>query len=338
MTFNVAINGYGRIGQSLLRAIYEDENRLGLKVVAINSLTDIETLTYMTRYDTTHGRFPVCVDHNGMDLLVNGDAIKVYHEQEPEGLDWQDLNIDLLFECSGSFSSRDMAERYLARGPKKFLFSQPAESDVDATIVFGINQNDLNMDQRVVSAASCTTNCVVPILDVLDREWGVENGLMTTIHSAMNDQPMIDSSSETNLRLSRSGLQSIIPVETSLAKGIERLLPHLTGKFDCLHVRVPTMNVSAMDISINLSKPTDIQAINNVLKKATEGKYSGLMNYTEEPHASVDFNHDPHSCIVDATQTRVNSKTMVKLFCWFDNEWGFANRMLDVAKFWLHRS
>jgi len=338
MALNIAINGYGRIGQSVLRAIYEDAKPHDFKVVAINCLSDIETLTYMTRYDTTHGRFPVSVDHNGVDLIVNGDVIKVFHEREPENLTWKPLDIDLLFECSGSYSSRETAERYLSSGAQRILFSQPAEQDVDATIVFGINQNDLKASHRIVSAASCTTNCVVPILDVLDREWGVENGLMTTIHSAMNDQPMIDSSSATNLRLSRSGLQSIIPVETSLAKGIERLLPHMAGKFDCLHVRVPTMNVSAMDMSINLSRPTSVEALNQVLKESSMGKYAGLVNYTEEPHASVDFNHDPHSCIIDATQTRVNSETTVKLFCWFDNEWGYANRMLDVATAWLKKT
>jgi D-erythrose 4-phosphate dehydrogenase len=206
---------------------------------------------------------------------------------------------------------------------------------MDATIVYGVNHDILKANHRIVSAASCTTNCVVPVLDILDRNWGVENGLMTTIHSAMNDQPMVDSPNAKNLRLSRSGLQSIIPVETSLSNGIERLLPHMAGKFDCLHVRVPTMNVSALDLSINLQKPATVEEINTIFKGAGLNGYKGLIGYSEEPHASIDFNHDPHSCVVDGTQTKVNSGTSVKMLCWFDNEWGFANRMLDVAEQWL---
>ena len=335
MTIKVAINGYGRIGQSVLRALYETDQRADFKVVAINSFTDIETLTYMTRFDTTHGRFPVEVRHDGTNLQINGDVIQVMSHKKPEDLSWKDLDIDLLFECSGSFKDRATAERYLASGVKKVLLSHPAQSDVDETIVYGFNHDDLKEKDEIVSAASCTTNCIIPALDVLDKKWGIENGLVTTIHSAMNDQPMVDTSIGSNLRLSRSGLQSIIPIETSLNIGIERVLPHLKGRFDCLHVRVPTLNVSALDMSINLAHDVSLSAVNKALQEAAKGQYQNVMAYTEEPHASVDFNHDAHSCIVDGTQTRVNSGRLVKLFCWFDNEWGYANRMLDVARCWF---
>ncbi len=333
----VAINGYGRIGQSVLRAIYEDANRQGFEVVAINSLTNIETLAYMTRYDTTHGRFPVPVDHDEEHLLINGDKIIVSSCSAPEELNWKDLNIDLLFECSGAFSDRETAQRFLDAGPKRLLFSQPATNDVDATLVYGINHEKLTGEETIVSAASCTTNCVVPVIDVLNTHFGIENGVMTTIHSSMNDQPMVDSSNDKNLRLSRSGLQSIIPVETSLAKGIERIYPAFQGKFDCLHIRVPTLNVSALDISLNLKNSATSEQVNSVLKQASERNLKGILGFTEEPHASIDFNHDQHSSVIDATQTKVNSDRLLKLFCWFDNEWGFANRMIDVSKFWMEQ-
>jgi len=336
--FKIAINGYGRIGQSVLRAIYESSDRADYQVVAINSLTDIDTLTYMTRYDTTHGRFPVAVEHDGENLLIDGDVIRISAVETPEDLNWDDLDIDLLFECSGTFGDRKTANRYLQSGAKRLLFSQPGEPDMDATIVYGMNHEDVLPEHKIVSAASCTTNCIVPVIDVLDKKWGVVNGLTTTIHSAMNDQPMIDSSNAANLRLSRSGLQSIIPVTTSLAKGIERLLPHLAGKFDCLHVRVPTMNVSAIDLSINLESEASVNDINEVLQKAAKESFPGLMAVSQEPHASVDFNHDAHSVIIDGTQTRVNSGTSVKLFCWFDNEWAYANRMVDISTYWLKKS
>lgn len=330
----VAINGYGRIGQSVLRALYETSVGQNFKVVAINSLADIETLTYMTRFDTTHGRFPVPVDHDGKNLLIKDDTIRISSSETPEELDWQELGVDLLFECSGAFGDRETAGRYLDAGVKKVLFSHPGEPDMDATIVYGVNEGNLSSDQTIVSAASCTTNCVTPILHILEKNWGIENGLMTTIHSAMNDQPMVDSPNAKNLRLSRSGQQSIIPVETSLSKGIERLLPHMAGKFDCLHVRVPTLNVSALDLSINLKTDTSVAEVNEVIYQESRGAFSHILGYSEEPHASIDFNHDAHSCIVDGTQTKVNSARSVKLLCWFDNEWGFANRMLDVALHW----
>ncbi|WP_370277058.1 type I glyceraldehyde-3-phosphate dehydrogenase [Pontibacterium sp.] len=335
MTYRVAINGYGRIGQCVLRAIYENGYRDTLEVVAINELSDIDTVTYLTRYDTTHGRFPVAVDHNGTHLQVNGDQILVLNEADPAKLPWDDLGIDLVLECSGSFKDRATAEIHLQAGAKRLLFSQPATDEVDSTIVYGLNEKLLQADHTVVSAASCTTNCVVPVLYLLDKAFGIENGVTTTIHSAMNDQPVIDSYHQTDLRLTRSALHSIIPVDTGLNRGIDRLLPHLAERFECLHLRVPTINVSAMDLSLNLKRPAARDQINAIFKLAAHGELNGLLGYTDEPHASVDFNRDPRSGIVDGTQTRVSGGTLVKMLCWFDNEWGFANRMLDVGQHWL---
>lgn len=336
MSYRVAINGYGRIGQSVLRAIYENGLQDQFRVVAINELSDLDTVTYLTRYDTTHGRFPVSVEHDGEKLLIAGDPIQVLSEADAEALPWNELGVDLLFECSGSFKSRAEADKHILSGAQRLLFSQPATAEVDATIVYGLNERLLEPRHKVVSAASCTTNCIIPVLDLLDKELGILNGVSTTIHSAMNDQPVIDSYHQTDLRLTRSAMHSIVPVDTGLDKGIDRLLPHLAGKFQCLHVRVPTINVSMMDLSINVATETTAEQINAILHKASQqGSLKGLLGYTEEPHASVDFNRDSRSAIVDGTQTRVSEGKLIKLVCWFDNEWGFANRMLDVARHWL---
>ncbi|RTE67203.1 erythrose-4-phosphate dehydrogenase [Amphritea opalescens] len=336
MAFRVAINGYGRIGQSVLRAIYECGYRDQLQVVAINELSDIETVTYLTRYDTTHGRFPLPVAHNGRDLLIDGDAIRVLNQAEAGSMPWQEMDVDLVLECSGSFSDRLTAQKHLDSGARRLLFSQPAEADVDATIIYGFNQQLLAADQTIVAAGSCSTNCIVPILNLLHRELGIISGVTTTIHSAMNDQPVIDSYNQTDLRLTRSAMQSIIPVNTGLNRGIDRLLPELAGRFESLHVRVPTINVSLLDISLNVSESTSAAQVNEILRIAAEGPLRGLLGYTEEAHASIDFNRDARSGIVDGTQTRVSGGKMIKLMCWFDNEWGFANRMLDVAQGWLN--
>ena len=335
MSFKVAINGYGRIGQSVLRAIYSSPFRSKFSIVAINELADIETLTYLTRYDTTHGRFPYPLSYDKDILTIGDDSIKILSEADPSKLPWDELGIDLLFECSGTFKDRETAEIHLQSGAKKILLSHPATPAVDAIIVYGYNHSLLQADHKVVSNASCTTNCLVPILDILDREFGIINGVTTTIHSAMNDQPVIDRYHQTNLRLTRSALHSIIPVDTGLAKGIDRLLPHLAGRFECLHVRVPTINVSVMDLSLNVKKTTTVEEINKVVRQASLGNLKGLVGYTEEPHASVDFNTDPRSSIFDGSQTKVCGNTLIKIFCWFDNEWGFANRMLDVSNKWL---
>lgn len=332
MAHRIAINGYGRIGQCVLRALHERRDLEDLELVAINELSDLDTIAYLTRYDTTHGRFPGHVERNGEHLLVDGQAIRVLSVPNPERLPWRELGIDLVLECSGSFSERAFAERHLSAGATRLLFSQPAESDVDATIVCGINDHELTAAQRIVSAASCTTNCLVPVLTVLDEALGIAHGVTTTIHSAMNDQPVIDAYHQTDLRLTRSAMHSIVPVDTSLARGINRLMPHLAGRFECLHVRVPTINVSAMDLAITVNTDTDAATVNALLKTACRERLGGLLGFTEEPMASIDFNHDPRSGIVDATQTRVAGGRLIKLLCWFDNEWGFANRMLDVSR------
>lgn len=331
MPQRVAINGYGRIGQCVLRALIE-RNDPEFEVVAINELSGLDTITYLTRYDTTHGRFPGEVSSADGQLIINQRPIRVLSEADPDALPWQELEIDLVLECSGSFKDRATAERHLTSGARRLLFSQPAESDVDATIVTGINDASLSREARIVSAASCTTNCLIPVLTVLDEALGIEHGVTTTIHSAMNDQPVIDAYHQTDLRLTRSALQSIVPVDTSLARGINRLMPHLAERFQCLHMRVPTINVSAMDLSICVKRDTDAAEVNRLLREASQTRLADLLGYTEEPMASIDFNHDPRSGIVDATQTRVAGGRLIKLLCWFDNEWGFANRMLDVAR------
>jgi D-erythrose 4-phosphate dehydrogenase len=336
MIINVAINGYGRIGQCILRALYSSEHQdRPFRVVAINELTDLETLTYLTRYDTTHGRFPLAVENDGQHLMIDGDRILPLNHADPRQLPWAELDIDLVLECSGSFCDRATAQQHLDAGAKRLLFSQPAAADIDATVVFGYNQHQLKPEHRIASSASCTTNCVVPVLDLLHREFGIEQGVTTTIHSAMNDQPVIDSYHRSDLRLSRSAMQSIVPVDTGLARGIDRLLPELAGRFQCNHLRVPTTNVSLMDLSLQLTRPATVEAVNRLLRDAAQGTLQGLLGYTDDPHASVDFNTDPRSGIVDGTQTRVSGGKLLKLMCWFDNEWGFANRMLDVANCWL---
>ncbi len=335
MSYRIAINGYGRIGQGVLRAIYQRGLESELQVVAINELSDLDTLTYLTRYDTTHGRFPCPVSNDGEALLINGDRIRVFSEAEPEQIPWGALDVDLVLECSGAFKTRADAERHLASGARRLLYSHPAQPDIDATLIFGYNEDSLRAEHRIASAASCTTNCVVPVLDLLDRHFGIDSGVTTTIHSAMNDQPVIDSYHRSDLRLARSAMQSIVPVDTGLSKGIDRLLPHLAGRFECLHVRVPTINVSLMDLSINLQQDTDPAEVNAMLRMAAANELTGLLGYTEEPHASMDFNTDPRSAVVDGTQTRVSRGRLLKLLCWFDNEWAFANRMLDISRYWL---
>lgn len=337
--FKVALNGYGRIGRCVLRALYERGAAAGFEVVAINDLADMASLEYLTRFDSTHGRFPgtVKIDHDC--LQINGDRIQVLRSAEPEGIDWKALGIDLVLECSGAWNTRADGQRFLDAGAPRVLFSQPmaSEADVDATVVFGINQGCLTGDERLVSNASCTTNCGVPLLRLLDEALGLEYVSITTIHSAMNDQPVIDAYHHEDLRRTRSAFQSVIPVSTGLARGIERLLPELAGRIQAKAVRVPTVNVSCLDITLQTARDTDTAEVNRILREAAaSGPLQGLLAYTELPHASCDFNHDPHSAIVDASQTRVSGPRLVNLLAWFDNEWGFANRMLDVAEHFLH--
>jgi erythrose-4-phosphate dehydrogenase len=326
----IAINGFGRIGRSILRALYERNLQDQLQVVAINELADLASVSYMLRYDSTHGRFSGSVEQTENGLLVNGDVIQVFHETEVSSLPWQVLEIDLVLECTGVVTNSDHAELHLVQGAKRVLISHPAEADVDATVIQGFNQQTLDFDNKIISNGSCSTNCLIPVLQLLNTQFGIERGMTTTIHSAMNDQPVIDAY-HSDLRRTRAAVQSIIPVETSLAKGIARLMPELVNKFESLHVRVPTLNVSALDVTLQLNQDVSAEQINEVLKQATENELAGILAFTQEPHASVDFNHDPHSGVVDATQTRVSDGSLVKLMIWFDNEWGFANRMLDTA-------
>ncbi|GIX31707.1 MAG: D-erythrose-4-phosphate dehydrogenase [Porticoccaceae bacterium] len=328
----LAINGFGRIGRSLFRALHE--RRLGeeLEVVAINELADLATIRYLTRYDSTHGRFPAPVEAADGALWVAGRPIRVSHEPVPGGVSWE--GVDVVLECTGSFDDRASAERHLAAGAGRVLFSQPARPEVDATIVYGVNHRQLAAHHRVVSAASCTTNCAVPVLWVLDRALGIEAGVITTIHSVMNDQPLLDSYHHTDLRKTRAAIQSVIPVDTRLARGIFRILPHLEGRIEAQAMRVPTQNVSALDLSLLLSRDSDCAAVNRILREASEGELAGILGYTEEPLASCDFNHDPRSGIVDASQTRMGGRRLVKVLVWFDNEWGYANRMIDLLLYW----
>ena len=330
----VAINGYGRIGRSVLRALYESGVRDQVQIVAINEPADNRTIAHLTKYDSTHGRFLGDIDVSEQSLSVNGDSIEILHNQSLDQLPWGELEIDVVLECSGSFSDRQTAEQHLASGAKRVLFSQPAEPTVDATIVYGVNQHLLTGNETIISAASCSTNCVVPVIKVLDDAFGIYGGVITTIHSAMNDQPVIDAYHNTDLRKTRAAMQSIIPVDTGLALGIDRLLPELTGRFQAQAMRVPTLNVSAIDLSVMLNTEVDTASVNAALLAATQSALNGVLGYTEEPLASCDFNHDPRSGIVDASQTRVSQQKLAKVLIWFDNEWGYANRMLDTLLSW----
>lgn len=330
----VAINGYGRIGRSVLRALYESGVRDQVQIVAINEPADNRTIAHLTKYDSTHGRFLGDIDVSEHSLSVNGDSIEILHNQSLDQLPWGKLEIDVVLECSGSFSDRQTAEQHLASGAKRVLFSQPAEPTVDATIVYGVNQHLLTGHETIISAASCSTNCVVPVIKVLDDAFGIDGGVITTIHSAMNDQPVIDAYHHTDLRKTRAAMQSIIPVDTGLALGIDRLLPELTGRFQAQAMRVPTLNVSAIDLSVMLNTEVDTASVNAALLAATQSDLNGVLGYTEEPLASCDFNHDPRSGIVDASQTRVSQQKLAKVLIWFDNEWGYANRMLDTLLSW----
>ncbi len=302
-----------------------------MEIVALNEIAGIQTLAHLLRYDSTHGKFAGSVVVDGNQLVINGITIAVSHIPELEKLPWQQHQIDLVLECTGVFSDRARAEVHLQRGARRVLFSQPAESDVDATIVYGVNHALLRPEHTIISNASCTTNCIVPVIKCLDDALGVDCGVITTIHSAMNDQPVLDAYHHTDLRKTRSAFQSIIPVDTGLARGIDRLLPELSGRFEAQAMRVPTVNVSAIDLSVVVNANTSREEINAIIRTASEKLLPNVLAYTDEPLASCDFNHDPRSAIVDLGQTRVSGKRLVKVLTWFDNEWAFANRMLDVA-------
>jgi erythrose-4-phosphate dehydrogenase len=335
---NLAINGYGRIGRSVLRALCEGPHQGQMQVVAINEIADTNTVVHLTRYDSTHGRFRGEVAATGDQLVIDGAAITLLREPSVERLPWRALDVDVVLECTGTFSERALAAQHLEQGAAKVLFSQPAQADVDATIVYGINHELLGENQRIVSNASCTTNGIVPVIRALEDSFGIESGTITTIHSAMNDQPVLDAYHHTDLRKTRAAGQSIIPVDTALARGVERILPDMRGRFSAQALRVPTLNVSAMDLTVQVRSQVDEAAVNSALAAAAAQRFDGVLGYTEEPLASCDFNHDPRSSIVDASQTRVSGGHLVKVLTWFDNEWGYANRMLDVVAYWCKHS
>ena len=331
----LAINGYGRIGRSVLRALYEGRHRSRLQVAAINELADARIAAHLTRYDSTHGRFPFEVGLKEGCLVVAGDSIRLLRQERIADLNWRDIGIDVVLECTGVLASRDSAELHLHQGAPRVVFSQPAlAEDVDATIVYGVNHQQLTPRQRIISAASCTTNGIVPVIKVLDDAFGIVSGTVTTIHSAMNDQPVLDAYHHTDLRKTRAAGQSIIPVDTALALGIERILPDQAGRFSAQALRVPTLDVSAMDLTAIVKQTVTAAEVNRALAEGARRLPGEILDYTEEPLASCDFIHDPHSSIVDAGQTRVSGGNLVKVLIWFDNEWGYANRMLDTVEYW----
>lgn len=324
-----AINGYGRIGRSILRALYE-YRRWPIEIVAINDLALPETIAHLTRFDSTHGRFRLPVELNATGLHVADDRIQLLRNEAPPRRLWAELAVDVVLECTGRIKSRAGARVHLDAGAGKVLISNPADSLVDATVVFGVNHHELTGNEEILSNASCTSNCILPVIVALDRAFGIVCGNITTIHSAMNDQPVIDCCHQ-DLRLCRAAGPSMVPVDTRLAMGIERILPRLEGCFQTTAIRVPTQNVTAMDLNVRLQRNPSVDRINRVLEETAQGRMAGIMDYCDLPLASVDFNHDPHSSIVDGTQTRVSGHDLAKLLVWCDNEWGFANRMLDTT-------
>jgi len=333
----LAINGYGRIGRCVLRALYESKHSgrgpAPFQIVAINEPAPLPALAHLTRFDSTHGAFAGTVSHDDRHLIVNGQPIAVWHEREPQAVPWP--QVDILLECSGQYATRTELEAFLYAGCQRVLLSNPGRSaaDVDATLVCGVNHRSLHQQARLVSAASCTTNAIVPVLDSLQRHMGIEHVFLTTLHSAMNDQPLLDGYHNTDLHYTRSAMQSFVPVPTGLAKGVERLLPGLQGRVLAKAIRVPTMNVSAIDAMLHVRKAITQTQVNHLMQELAR-LHPDWFGYTECAQASVDFNHCPLSMVFDASQTRVNGARLLNLLVWFDNEWGFANRLLDVAGYW----
>ena len=328
----LAINGYGRIGRCVLRACYERGLQRQLSIVAINELASAEALSYLTRYDSTHGKFPFALECDGEELRVDGDRIVLCAAADASSLPWAELGIDLVLECSGQQGTESAAGAHLQAGARQVLLSNPGEPPIPA-LVYGINHESADCNAAVLSAASCTSNALTPVLAVLDRAFGIHSGVVTTLHASMHDQPVIDAYHSEDLRRNRAATQSIIPVDTALAQGVGRILPALGGKLVAHALRVPINNVSALNITLNLEAETTVEAINETLAEAASTQLQGVMGYCEEPLASCDFNHDPRSCIVDARQTQLIERRTANLLVWFDNEWAFANRMLDLAQF-----
>jgi glyceraldehyde 3-phosphate dehydrogenase len=330
MAIKVAINGYGRIGRNIIRALYESGRTNEIQVVAINDLGDSNTNAHLTQYDSVHGKFPFEVSVDGDSIVINGDRIRVFSERDPAKLPWGDLGIDVVHECTGLFTSKAKASAHITAGAKKVIISAPGGSDVDATIVFGVNQKTLKASDTVISNASCTTNCLAPLVKPLHDAIGVEHGLMTTIHSYTNDQVLTDVY-HSDLRRARSATQSMIPTKTGAAAAVGLVLPELAGKLDGFAMRVPTINVSVVDLTFKAARKTSKEEINEVLKAASEGFLKGILVINKLPLVSVDFNHNPASSIYEAPSTTVMNGDFVKVLSWYDNEWGFSNRMLDTT-------
>jgi glyceraldehyde 3-phosphate dehydrogenase len=330
MTIRVAINGYGRIGRNILRAFYESGKKQGLQIVAINDLGNAQTNAHLTRYDTAHGKFPGTVTVDGDFMVVNGDRIQVCAKRNPAELPWKDLKIDVVLECTGLFTSKEKAAAHIAAGAKKVIISAPGGKDVDATVVYGVNHSVLKSSHTVISNASCTTNCLAPLVKSIDDRIGVVCGLMTTVHSYTNDQVLTDVYHE-DLRRARSATMSMIPTKTGAAAAVGLVLPHLDGKLDGYAIRVPTINVSVVDLSFVAKRATTVEEVNQAVKTASETDLKGVLEYSTEPLVSIDFNHNPASSILDAALTKVTGGTLVKVSSWYDNEWGFSNRMLDTT-------
>jgi len=330
MAVKIAINGYGRIGRNVLKALYESNRTDELQIIAINDLGDSKSNAYLTKYDSAHGTFPFEVEANEDSLTVDGDEIKVFAQRDPEQLPWGDLGVDVVMECTGFFAKRELASKHLKAGAKKVVISAPAGTDIDATIVYGVNHQSLSSDHEIISNASCTTNCLAPLVKPLHESIGVESGIMNTIHSYTNDQVLTDVY-HSDLRRARSATQSMIPTKTGAAAAVGLVLPELAGKLDGFSVRVPTINVSLVDLSFIASRPTSVDEINSVIKEASSGALKGVLDYSDGPLVSIDFNHNPASSTYDATLTKVQEGTLVKVCSWYDNEWGFSNRMLDTT-------
>ncbi|MEX1829896.1 type I glyceraldehyde-3-phosphate dehydrogenase [Luteibacter yeojuensis] len=332
MTIKVAINGYGRIGRNVLRALYEaKQNGKDIQIVAVNDLGNAETNAHLTQYDTAHGRFPGEVSVDGGDLIVNGDRIKVFAERDPAKLPWGEHGVDVVLESTGFFTSKAKASAHIAGGAKKVIISAPGDKDVDGTFVMGVNDDKLTSKLEVISNASCTTNCLAPLAKVLHEKIGIVHGLMTTIHAYTNDQVLTDVY-HSDLRRARSATHSQIPTKTGAAAAVGLVLPELNGKLDGFAMRVPTINVSVVDLTFTASRETTKEEIDAAINEAANGKLKGILAVNTKPLVSIDFNHNPHSSIYDSTQTRVMGGTLVKVLSWYDNEWGFSNRMLDMAK------
>ncbi len=331
MAIKIGINGYGRIGRNILRAIHELGRKDEFDVVAINDLGDPQTNAHLTQYDTAHGRFPGTVVVEGDDLVVNGDRLRVLAERDPAKLPWAELGVEVVFECTGLFRTRDKAALHLAAGAKKVILSAPASGDIDATIVYGVNHDTLTAAHEVISNASCTTNCLAPLVKPLHAAIGVESGLMTTIHAYTNDQVLTDVFHK-DLRRARSATMSQIPTKTGAAAAVGLVLPELNGKLDGFSMRVPTINVSVVDLSFIAKQDTSVEQVNRVMKDAAEGDMKGIVGYNDLPLVSVDFNHSPFSSVFDAGLTKVIGGRLVKVLSWYDNEWGFSCRMLDTTK------